>query len=528
MLTIPVAIRAAPYLGMVDKPDARKVHARPIPRVGGVGITLGAVIPLMFLLPHDDLLRSFLIASTVLFVFGAWDDATELGHWLKFVGQFFAVGIVVFYGGLWVERFPFLDGAVLPASIGKPFTILAMVGVINAINHSDGLDGLAGGESLLSLIVMGFLAYMANDTLGVLISCAVAGGVLGFLRFNTHPAIIFMGDAGSQFLGFAIGFLAVYLTQVAHPALSPALPLLLIGLPIADINAVFYLRVSGGMNWFKATRNHVHHRLLDLGFEHYETVVIIYSIQALLVVTAVVLKYQSDWAVIGAFILFIAVLFAALTMAERRNIDVAVPSERRALGRLLGSIRSAGDLPRLAENIVVIFLSALLVIGALVSREVDTAVGLVAGGLFVAAASSFAVSVKRSNSLIFRFSAQSLAVLIVYLTVQFPSGNTLQAMAMSTPVFIVLGIVLAIAIRMTSEDVFKTTATDYLILFGLITVSIFGRDTMEVRQISDVVTHSVIAIYACEFSCRAVSTRKSPLPIAVIASLGVFAVRGLA
>ena len=269
MLTIPVAIRAAPYLGMVDKPDARKVHARPIPRVGGVGITLGAVIPLMFLLPHDDLLRSFLIASTVLFVFGAWDDARELGHWFKFVGQFLAVGIVVFYGDLWVERFPFLDGAALPASVGKPFTVLAMVGVINAINHSDGLDGLAGGESLLSLIVMGFLAYMADDSLGVLISCAVAGGVLGFLRFNTHPAVIFMGDAGSQFLGFAIGFLAVYLTQVAHPALSPALPLLLIGLPIADINAVFYLRVSGGMNWFKATRNHVHHRLLDLGFEHY-------------------------------------------------------------------------------------------------------------------------------------------------------------------------------------------------------------------------------------------------------------------
>src|SRR5690606_10685143 len=138
----------------------------------------------------EPLLQSFVIGAVTLFLFGMWDDAKQLSHWVKFVGQFFAAGLVVYYGGLWVERFPFLDGP-MPAVIGQPFTVIAIVGVINAINHSDGLDGLAGGESLLSLIVMGFLAYIVSDNFAVMLCSAVAGGILGFLRFNTHPAQIF-------------------------------------------------------------------------------------------------------------------------------------------------------------------------------------------------------------------------------------------------------------------------------------------------------------------------------------------------
>ncbi len=213
-----------------------------------------------------------------------------------------AAGLVVYHGDMYVARLPFFDSMVLDPSIGKPFTIFALVGVINAINHSDGLDGLASGESMLSLIAIAFLGYLCGNALVIGMALATIGGTLGFLRYNTHPARVFMGDAGSQFLGFTLGVLLVYLTQVAFTTTSAALPLLLLGLPIADIIAVLYQRISGGMHWFKATRNHVHHRLLSLGFSHFQTVVIIYSIQAALVVGAVLLRYQSDYLVAGLYL----------------------------------------------------------------------------------------------------------------------------------------------------------------------------------------------------------------------------------
>ena len=278
MLLIPVMIRLAPHIGMIDKPDPRKVHAAPIPRAGGIGIVLGALLPMVIVLPFSDVMISFYLGSAILLVFGVWDDIAELGHYVKFIGQFAAAILVVYYGGVVVETFPFMDMEPLPPSIGKPFTVIALVGMINAINHSDGLDGLAGGESLMSLAGILYLASQAQGFETMVMVVAVMGGVFGFLRFNSHPARVFMGDGGSQFLGFALGVLAVLLTQRDNPALSPVLPLLVLGLPIADILVVFWKRARAGGSWFRATKNHVHHRLLELGFHHYESVAIITAV----------------------------------------------------------------------------------------------------------------------------------------------------------------------------------------------------------------------------------------------------------
>ncbi|MBV9695332.1 MAG: undecaprenyl/decaprenyl-phosphate alpha-N-acetylglucosaminyl 1-phosphate transferase, partial [Gammaproteobacteria bacterium] len=135
VLVIPLARRMAPRLGLVDMPDPRKVHAVPIPRVGGWGITLGILVPLALVFRLDPLVQSYLIGLVTLFAFGIWDDAHNINHWTKFAGQLVAVGVVVFYGDLWVARVPFLEMP-LPAALGKPFTMFALVGVINAINHS--------------------------------------------------------------------------------------------------------------------------------------------------------------------------------------------------------------------------------------------------------------------------------------------------------------------------------------------------------------------------------------------------------
>ncbi|MGB5601223.1 MAG: MraY family glycosyltransferase, partial [Gammaproteobacteria bacterium] len=232
MAIIPLMMRYASRLGMMDKPDPRKVHAVPIPRVGGVGIVIGALVAMLIWLPSTPFVNSFILGCTVLLIFGVWDDSKELGHYVKFIGQFIAVIVVVYYGDLYVAHFPYMGLETLPESIGKPFTVIALVGVINALNHSDGLDGLAGGESLLSFGAVAYLAYLYDGLFVLVIACAMIGGIFGFLRFNSHPARVFMGDGGSQVLGFSLGVVVVLLTQEVNPVMSSAIPLLLIGLPI--------------------------------------------------------------------------------------------------------------------------------------------------------------------------------------------------------------------------------------------------------------------------------------------------------
>lgn len=152
MLTIPIALKLAPKLGMIDVPDPRKVHSTPIARVGGWGIVAGALIPIVVALAWDRLLMCFVVGALILFFFGLWDDARQISHWPKFIGQFAAAGLVVFHGHLYVHDWPFF-GESIPAPVSMGMTVIALVGMMNAINHSDGLDGLAGGESLLSLLL---------------------------------------------------------------------------------------------------------------------------------------------------------------------------------------------------------------------------------------------------------------------------------------------------------------------------------------------------------------------------------------
>jgi len=318
LVVIPLMVRHAVRLGLIDQPDPRKVHHLPIPRVGGAGIVLGALIPVGVALRDEPLMLTYILGAIVLTLFGLWDDRKELGHYVKFIGQFAAVVPVVYVGDLYVTHFPFVGEGVIPEATARAFTLIALVGMINAMNHSDGLDGLAGGEALLSLGVLGFLFFLSGASPALIVVVATIGGVFGFLRYNTHPAGVFMGDAGSQFLGFTIGFLLILLTQQAEPSLSPAVVLLIVGLPVADILVVFWKRATSGRNWFRATRNHVHHRLLQLGFLHHEAVILIYLIQLLFLVAAIWLRHAPDAYLLGVYLGVCLVLFGGMSLAERR------------------------------------------------------------------------------------------------------------------------------------------------------------------------------------------------------------------
>jgi UDP-GlcNAc:undecaprenyl-phosphate GlcNAc-1-phosphate transferase len=524
---IPLMIRLAPRLGMVDQPDPRKVHTTPIPRVGGVGIVIGSLIPILLWVPLNDDMLAYLFGALVLLVFGLWDDSRELGHYVKFIGQFIAVLAVVYYGDVYVRNLPFMGLEPLSASIGKPFTVIAIVGMINAINHSDGLDGLAGGLSILSLSCIAYLAYLANDTTVVTISFATLGGVLGFLRYNTHPAKVFMGDGGSQFLGFTLAFLAVVLTQNANPALSPALPALILGLPIVDILAVFAQRIYHRMNWFRATKNHIHHRLLEIGFHHYEAVVIIYTIQTLFVVSAVLLSYESDTLIIALYLSVCSLIFILLYIASR--ISWRVPREHATSG-MPGVVHSLKISPLMTKwplGLVTLAIPLLFLTTSLATNSVSYDLGIGATVLAVILLVALIIRLAK-DSFALRAVAYVTSAFIVYLESRFIDAQIPFMNEVDVVYFVVLAVAIALAVKLSDTDEFRTNPMDYLVIFIVLSAGILSKNMPLQDNVGFMVIKLVILFYGCELIISRTRSRLNPLNLSGLTALVILGLRGLA
>lgn len=311
VVTIPPLTRLALRLQLVDVPDERKTHKAMIPRCGGVAIAFGALTPMAYWYAGDPFIVSFLVAASCIVFFGIADDFFGLRPGWKFFGQILAALIVIIWGGVKIVSLGVLlpEGVVLPVGISVPLTMLVLVGVTNAINLSDGLDGLAGGMSLMNICFIGYLAIITGNMAIALASLAMGGAIFGFLRFNTHPASIFMGDSGSQLLGFSAVTFALVLTQ-EMAAFSPLVPLLLFGLPVLDTLTVMTVRIFNGRSPFSPDRRHFHHRLLQIGFGHAEAVVVLYLLQSMLVALTFFLRFQSSWLILAVYILFSLALMA--------------------------------------------------------------------------------------------------------------------------------------------------------------------------------------------------------------------------
>ena len=524
---IPLMMRWAPRLGMVDLPDPRKVHTLPIPRVGGIGIVIGALIPIFLWVPLDASLYAYLFGSLVLLAFGVWDDCRELGHYVKFIGQFIAVLVVVYYGDVYVQSLPFMDLESLSEPVARAFTVIAMVGMINAINHSDGLDGLAGGLSILSLGAIAYLAHMAEHGAAVVtVAIAVLGGVLGFLRYNTHPARVFMGDGGSQFLGFTLGFLAVYLIQKVDPALSPALPALLLGLPIVDILAVFAQRMYGGMNWFRATKNHVHHRLLELDFDHYEAVVIIYSIQTLFIVSATLLRYDADWLILLLYLGVCALLFVFLTSAKRAGWKAHQPYTLSRLSKLVGAVRQHKLLTAGPWRFVALAIPLLFIVVSLLAEQVPRDFGI---GAFILAVLMvlYVAVVGAKDSIVIRIISYVTAAFVIYLESKYTGQSSRLFHTIALAYFVVLAVAVGLAVRFAEDAQFKTTPMDFLVIFIVISIGILTHQNAEQSQLALLVAKLVIVFYGCELILAHVRTRWNALNVSTLTALGVLGFKGL-
>ncbi len=267
-------------------------------------MAIGAIIPILLILNRDAFINSIFLGSLIIVIFGLKDDIQPMTAKQKVLPQIAAALIVILYGGIRINSLGDLlpDYYMLPDVLSILLTLIVILGVTNAINLSDGLDGLAGGISLLSFVLIMFLSWDCDNHQIAIIAVAMIGSIIGFLRYNTHPAILFMGDAGSQLLGFVSVVLAIMLTQ-SNPPYSKVMVLPLIGFPILDTLTVMSERIVKKQSPFVADKNHFHHRLLRLGFFHTEAVFSIYIIQACFISMALVFRFYSDWVLLACFII---------------------------------------------------------------------------------------------------------------------------------------------------------------------------------------------------------------------------------
>jgi UDP-GlcNAc:undecaprenyl-phosphate GlcNAc-1-phosphate transferase len=529
MMLIPIMVRFAPRLGLMDRPGARKVHAAPVPRVGGVGIVVGALIPIFFLLPPDKVSQAYIAGTLILFVFGLWDDMFEIGHYPKFIGQLVAVSIVVFYGDVYITTFPFIPGGEIPPLLGIPFTFVAMVGMINAINLSDGLDGLAGGESLFTLGAITLLAVLVDSVVALTITLTVIGGIFGFLRYNTYPARVFMGDSGSQFLGYTLGYLAILLTQSVDRDLSPAVVLLLLGLPVVDSLVVMVNRVRARISPFQAGRDHIHHRLLDLGFVHHESVIIIYSLQMVFVTSAVLLRYESNALIIAVYLVLCSGVFTMLTLAERSGWKLS--DQKRANGQTTVMAHDA------LRRILVIVPRRFLAIGiplyligtSLIVERVPSdfaKMSMLVAGLMVL--ELFFGNAPRS--IMRRALIYITAAFIGYLGISYTPIWLDFLEPVKTVFFILIAVAFAAAVKFSPRRrkiEFETTATDYLVVFCLVAVLMVSKGNFWGSDGVMFVVQMVIIFYGCELLIMEKRGKWSGLSTAALVTVSILALRGL-
>ncbi|MBR5913178.1 MAG: undecaprenyl/decaprenyl-phosphate alpha-N-acetylglucosaminyl 1-phosphate transferase [Selenomonadaceae bacterium] len=321
IILTPAVIKLAIHTGAVDKPDARKVHKSPIPRIGGLGIYISFMIATFVTVSTSNLdgesmheIMGLIVSGSLIVLIGLVDDYKNLPAKVKLLGQILAaiVFVICFDVKIDVITNPFLGDYIYLEWIAAPATIFWLVGLTNTVNLIDGLDGLAAGVSAIASITILLVALKQNFFLVSILTAALAGSAFGFLFYNSHPAKIFMGDTGSMFFGFMLAGISVIGAFKSTATIALIVPILALGLPILDTTFAIVRRYRGGQPIFKPDKGHLHHRLLSLGFTHRQAVLLMYVISALLGVSAVALtEVNSQIAILILIIVVIAVIYGA-------------------------------------------------------------------------------------------------------------------------------------------------------------------------------------------------------------------------
>ena len=327
-ITTPLVKSLAEKVGAVDVPkDNRRMHKTPIPRMGGLAIFLGFLLSTLLFVPLSTPVRGMLLGAVIIVVLGILDDIYALPAMPKLIVQIVAALVAVLHGNvIQVLSNPniFSDNPYwVLGGWAIPISVLWIVGITNAVNRIDGLDGLAVGVATISSLTMLVIAMLVSDGMVALMMAALAGGCIGFIPYNHNPAKIFMGDTGSTFLGFVLATVSIQGLFKFYTIISFAVPFLMLGLPLFDTCFAILRRLSKGQNPMAPDRSHVHHRLIDMGFNQKQAVAILYVISGILGLSAVVLTTSGA---LKAMVLLCALCLAGL-IAARISMSHAEPKQ---------------------------------------------------------------------------------------------------------------------------------------------------------------------------------------------------------
>jgi UDP-GlcNAc:undecaprenyl-phosphate GlcNAc-1-phosphate transferase len=331
LLLVPLTKRLALRVGAIDYPAARKLHTIPTPKLGGLGILGGVLVAGLIWLPADTESHSILIGAVAIAWVGVLDDVFDLNPAVKLLGQTVAVVIPVSVG-VTVDNFTFpffgrltpgtVDLLTLPGGgvvhLGDVATVIGIVAMINVINLIDGVDGLAAGVAVISGITLATIALSLDRTAAGVLAALVAGAALGFLRWGFPPASTFMGDTGSNLLGYLLGTVAVQGALKTNAVIALFIPLIILAVPILDTGFVVAKRLKYRRPVYKADRWHFHHRMADIGFSQRRTLLYLYGWTAVMAALALALRfipYSDNHGHFDAFWTAVIAVFGLLALA---------------------------------------------------------------------------------------------------------------------------------------------------------------------------------------------------------------------
>ena len=310
-LIMPLTNKIAHYIGAIDVPkDNRRVHNKPTPKLGGLGIYSAFLFGYMIFGQQNIIMNSILIASFIIIIYGIIDDIKTLQARYELLGQLLAACVVTFYGGLLLQDITFMGHAIDFGIFAYPITIFFILGCTNVIRLIDGLDGLSSGISSIFYLTIGIIAFFQGrvESLEIILAFIMLGATLGFLLHNFHPAKLFAGESGSAFMGFMIaiisllGFKGTLLTSLI-------VPLSIIAIPILDTLLAILRRILRGSPIFEADKDHLHHQFLKMNFSQRGTVLLIYFINALFSLVSIFYALNNSTAAMIIYVILMILAF---------------------------------------------------------------------------------------------------------------------------------------------------------------------------------------------------------------------------
>lgn len=329
LVATPLSIKIANKYDIIDRPRSdRRIHDRPIPRFGGLGIVAGVLVAMILPASEFSQIKVAMLGGILMYILGALDDIYDLKPIMKFIGQIIIASIVFLLG----VRISFIGhvfnfatnntsaNIMLNNGVAYVITVLWIVGITNAVNLMDGMDGLAAGTTMIMSLSLAYVAYIHGSRFGSMNVCvalaAVAGGCLGFLRYNFSPAKTFMGDGGSLFLGYMIAVLSVISPLKRATMVGAVVPILSLAVPIFDTLFAIIRRLSRGQSIMEADKEHLHHHLMAAGFGQRRSVLVIYGIVGIMGVVSVLLSrelYKDAF-----FLAMIALLYLMIIIVPKQ------------------------------------------------------------------------------------------------------------------------------------------------------------------------------------------------------------------